>query len=156
MLVQGKLLSQGNDLSDVYLIRRKVFIEEMKLSDSVVFDGHDDMAMHVIVYEETGSKNAVATGRISFDGEYCEISHVAVLREFRNKKYGDFTVRMLLNKAFTSGIHVVRSLVRADNIEFFEKIGFHIISEEMIRQNIIYYIMEINTTDIITPCHKLT
>lgn len=156
MLIQGKLLSQGNDLSEVYSIRRKVFIEEMKLSESVVFDGQDDMAMHVIVYEETGTKKAVATGRISFDGEYCEISHIAVLREFRNKKYGDFTVRMLLNKAFTSGIHMVKSIVSADSIDFFKKIGFHIISEDTMSQTITNYIVEINTNDIKAPCHKLT
>ncbi len=156
MLIQGKLLTQGNDLSDVYLIRKKVFVEEMKLPEPVVFDGQDDMAMHVIVYEESDSKKAVATGRISFDGKCCEIGHIAVLKEFRKKNYGDFTVRMLLNKAFTSGIHVVRSIVYSDSVAFFEKIGFHIISEELMNQNLTYYIMEINMADIKTACKKTT
>jgi ribosomal protein S18 acetylase RimI-like enzyme len=156
MLIQGKLLSHGNDLSDVYMIRRKVFIEEMKIPETDEYDGQDDLAMHVIVYEEAGSKQAVATGRIIFDGESCQIDHVAVLKEFRNRQYGDFAVRMLLNKAFTSGIHVVRSMVCFDSVAFFEKLGFKIISEKRIYQNNAYYLMEITAKDIKTTCHKET
>jgi ribosomal protein S18 acetylase RimI-like enzyme len=154
MLIQGKLLSQGNDLSEVQLIRRKVFIEEMKLPETIENDGLDDQSMHVIVYEETGSKKAVATGRISFDGQHCEISHIAVLKEFRHKQYGDFAVRMLLNKAFTSGIQVVMSRVNSNSVAFFEKIGFHIINDELENQIITHYLMEITTKDIKYACHK--
>ncbi len=154
MLIQGKLLSQGSNLSEVYFIRRKVFIEEMKLPEAVEYDGQDDLSIHVIVYEEAGSKKAVATGRISFDGECCEIGYIAVLKEYRNKQYGDFTVRMLLNKAFTSGIHVVKSMVYSDSVAFFEKIGFHIISDELMDHNQAYYLMEISAKDIKTACHK--
>ncbi len=154
MLVQGKLLSIENDLSDVYYIRREVFINEMKLPESIVFDDQDEMAMNVIVYEEVGSKKAVATGRICFDGEACEISHVAVLKEFRRKKYGDFAVRMLINKAFTSGFHEVKSIVNSTSIKFFENIGFHIVDENKRMQDIIT--VGINVNDITTPCQKLT
>jgi N-acetylglutamate synthase-like GNAT family acetyltransferase len=154
MLIQGKLLSQENDLSEVHFIRRKVFIEEMKIPESVVDDGLDDLAMHVIVYEETGGKRAVATGRISFDGQHCEISHIAVLKEYRNKQYGDFAVRMLLNKAFTSGIQVVMSRVNSNCVAFFEKIGFHIINDESMNQNLEHYLMEISTKDVKFACHK--
>ncbi len=156
MLIQGKLLPQGSDLSDVYSIRRKVFVEEMKLPEGAEYDEQDDLSVYVIVYEEAGSKKAVATGRISFDGESCEISDIAVLKEYRNKKYGDFTVRMLLNKAFTSGIHVVKSMVYSESVAFFEKIGFHIISDELLNQNRAFYLMEINAKDIKTTCHKTT
>jgi N-acetylglutamate synthase-like GNAT family acetyltransferase len=156
MLIQGKLLTQGNDLADVHLIRRKVFIEEMKIPESVEYDALDDLSMHVIVYEEAGSKKAVATGRISYDGQNCEISHIAVLKEYRNKQYGDFAVRMLLNKAFTSGIPVVMSRVSSDSVPFFKKIGFHIINEELINENPSHYLMEISSKDIKYPCHKET
>lgn len=154
MLIQGKLLSHGNDLTDVFMIRRKVFIEELKIPEEIEYDDQDEQSIHVVVYEEASCKNAVATGRISFDGEICEIDHIAVLKEFRNKQYGDFTVRMLLNKAFTSGIHVVRSMVNKESVTFFEKIGFHIISDESDNQNIKYHLMEIKSNDIKTKCHK--
>jgi N-acetylglutamate synthase-like GNAT family acetyltransferase len=154
MLIQGKLLSQGNDLAEVLFIRRKVFIDEMKIPESVEYDGLDDLSMHVIVYEEARSKRAVATGRISFDGQCCEISRIAVLKEYRNKQYGDFAVRMLLNKAFTSGIHVVMSRVNSESVEFFKKIGFHIMDKDIGNKDLAHYTMEITVQDIKYACHK--
>ncbi len=156
MLIQGKILSYGDDLSDVYEIRRKVFVDEMNILEEEEFDGQDDMAMHVIVYEEAGSKKAVATGRIRFDGSVCEIDHIAVLKEYRNKKYGDFTVRMLLNKAFVAGIHDIKCIVFTNTIGFFEKIGFHRNNDIIMNNNHEFYEMSINMKDVITTCHKKT
>jgi ribosomal protein S18 acetylase RimI-like enzyme len=157
MLIQGKLLSYGSDLSDVYMIRRKVFLDEMNLPEGVEFDSLDDMAMHVIVHEEAGSTKAVATGRITYDGGDCEIGHIAVLKEYRNKKYGDFTVRMLLNKAFTAGVNDVSCIVFANTIAFFEKIGFHKVDETpMYQNNHEYFRMVINSKEVRTECHKVT
>ena len=154
MLIQGKILSYGDDLSEVYAIRRKVFIEEMKVPEEIEFDGMDDTAMHVIVYEEAGSKKAVATGRIWFDGTTCEIGHISVLKEYRKRMYGDFTVRMLLNKAFTANIFDVDTIAFTSTIGFFEKIGFRISSEVLSIQAQACYKLSINMNNVITACHK--
>ena len=154
MLIEGKLLAFGSDLSDVNAIRRNVFVEEMRLPEAIIFDSLDDFSMHVIVYEKAGSKNAVATGRISFDGTNCEISQLAVLKEHRAKKFGDFTVKMLLNRAFTSGIHQVECTAFSEIVPFFQTIGFHTIGNEMIENNRKCYKMLINETDIIKACQK--
>lgn len=156
MLIEGKLLSYGSDLTDVYTIRRKVFLDEMMLPENIVFDSLDDMSMQVIVYEKAGSTNAVATGRIFFDGTICEITHVAVLKKFRKKKYGDFTVKMLLNRAFTAGIHQVECISFIETVPFFQSIGFHTVGDEIIDNNKSCYKMIINETDIIKACHKGT
>lgn len=154
MLIEGKLLSFGSDMSDVNSIREKVFLEEMRLPEDIIFDSQDDMSMQVIVYEKSGSKKAVATGRIFFDGTNCEISHVAVLKDYRHKKYGDFTVKMLLNRAFTAGIDQVNCIAFSETVPFFQSIGFHIIGNEMIENNRKCYKMLINETDIIKACQK--
>ena len=154
MLIQGKILSYGHDLSEVMTIRRKVFIEEMNIPEDVEFDEQDTTAMHVIVYEEAGGKKAVATGRICFDGTDCEIGHIAVLKEFRHKKYGDFAVRMLLNKAFTAGITDVSVISFAETTEFFETIGFRKSSDIFSCNNHNYFKMKININNVITACKK--
>jgi N-acetylglutamate synthase-like GNAT family acetyltransferase len=154
MLIQGKFLSFGNDLSDVYMIRRKVFVEELNGLQEIELDDQDDMSMNVIVYEEVGNMRPVATGRIIFDGTSCMIDQIAVLKEFRNKRYGDFTVRMLLNKAFTSGIHNVECITPAEIKEFFESIGFHTTDIEIMVNSQKCYKMLINESDIMTACNK--
>lgn len=154
MLIQGKILSYGDDLTESHEIRREVFVDELKILEKSEFDDMDIMAMHVIVFEETGRKKAVATGRIIFDGAICEIGHIAVRKEYRGKKYGDFTVRMLLNKAFTAGIHEVICTVPCDQTTFFQSIGFRITEEELLENEIIKCKMMINEGDVMTSCRK--
>ncbi|MBP1753922.1 MAG: GCN5-related N-acetyltransferase [Firmicutes bacterium] len=154
MLVEGKLLSYRSDLSEVYRIRQNVFIDEMGICKEDEFDGQDDMAMHVIVYEESGSRNAVATGRICFDGTNCEIGHIAVLKEYRKRKYGDFAVRMLINKAIIAGIKEIVCYSFQESVSFFQTIGFHLDSDEIIYNNQKRYKMTVNESDIIPACQK--
>jgi len=130
MLIQGKLLSGQDNLAEVYNIRRKVFIDEMKLPEQEEFDEFDNEAIHVLVYEGMVKEKVVATGRITIDGMRCCISHVAVLKEARGKGYGDFAVRMLIAKAFQAKIKTVYIKIRRRNIDFFEKFGFRYRKEE--------------------------
>lgn len=154
MLIQGKILTYGDNLDEVFTVRRSVFIEEQNQPEELVFDDIDQEAMHVIVYEETKGKKAVATGRIYYDGMLCEISKVAVLKEYRNKKYGDFTIRMLLNRAFISGINEVYLESPSRVKVFFEKIGFHQEPNCIESNEESIYHMVIQQSDVVTECNK--
>lgn len=161
MLIQGKILTYGDDISEVVQIRREVFLNEYGVTEEEI-DYIDNMAMHVIVYEEDNNwkenvsqyKKSVASGRIFFDGTQCIIDKVCVLKEFRNKKYGDFTVKMLLNKAFTSGIDKVE-LYSPDNVVgFFKTIGFQETNENFMKCEVKYVKMIISSKGVITYCAK--
>lgn len=161
-MIQGKLLSYGDDLSEAFAIRRKVFVEEMGIPEDKEFEEFEQEAIHVLVYEEdmpekqnggvSSPKTIVATGRITYDGENCEIGHIAVLKEYRNKLYGDFTVRMLINRAFLSGIPTVSVKVTKDLVGFFERIGFKIVQENEDKDSLIK--MDIRMDDVVTCCKK--
>lgn len=158
-MIQGKILSYGDDLTDIFNIRRKVFIEEKGIPEEKVFDQLDKEAMHVLVYENISNcsdkrtvdkkKTPVAAGRIRYEDNVCKIDNVAVLKEYRNNQYGDFTVRMLLNKAFTAGIKDVQLLTTEDVTDFFRKIGFKVTTQESGQDK-----MEIKDTDMLTCCKK--
>lgn len=123
MLVQGKLLTNQDNLSDVYTVKRKVFIDELGCSETEVFPAYDMYAIHTIIYE--GEKmRPVATGSILYDGSRCFINNIAVLKEYRKKGYGDFAIRMLIGKAFQSGMKSIYLKTNPDCIEFFKKFGF--------------------------------
>jgi predicted GNAT family N-acyltransferase len=163
MLIQGKLLGYGDDLSEVKGIRRKVFVEEYGVYEDVEFDDLDDTAMHAIIYEEAQDwrseslvvkKVPVATGRIIYDGTVCIIDNVAVLKEYRGMKYGDFTVKMLLSKAFTSGINEVMTKTFFDSQDFFRTIGFDKFNEGYFEKGIRYVDMIIKQSDLIKLCSK--
>lgn len=161
-MTQGKLLSYDDDLTEVFHIRRRVFVEELNNPEEIEFDELDNTAIHAIVYEkDTDSKDidnnpqsniAVATGRIIYDGEKCYISHICVLHEHRKKKYGDFAVRMLLNKGFASGVDEV-SLITPNLLEvFFKKIGFKKVGETFTMNGQEYQTMIIHLNDLKTAC----
>lgn len=153
-MIQGKLLSYGSDLSEALEIRRQVFVKEYNRSETEEFDDQDSIAMHVIVYEKGNQRNPVATGRIVFDGSTCEIGHIAVLKEYRNREYGDFVVRMLINKAFTSGVQEVSVKAPGQLINFFQKIGFTMKEmNEVINPNQ-EYDMTICDGDVHTCCQR--
>lgn len=160
MLIQGKLITFGSDLAEAFDIRRKVFIEELGEKREEQFDDLDQEAMHVIVYEEDPNwkenkcnKIAVATGRIIFDGTNCMIEKVAVLKQYRGKQYGDFTVRMLLNRAFTANINQVSIITKDTLTGFFDKIGFQKESEVNI-QGVTNFRMTVQSDEVITQCKK--
>lgn len=121
-MIRGVYLWYGDDLEDAYRIRRKVFVEEQKMREEDVFDSLDKVSVHAIVYDE--NENPVASGRIAVDGEEYRIGKIAVLEQCRGKKFGDFLVRMLVDKGYLAGAKTVMVRSQIHAVPFYEKIGF--------------------------------
>ena len=68
-------------------------------------------------------------------------------REERGKKYGDFVVRMLADKAFNSGINEIYVGAQTQAIGFYETIGFKVCSEEYIEAGIPHKLMKLVEND---------
>lgn len=161
MYIQGRIIQAGDDLTEVINIRTKVFVEEYKNSYNEEFDQNDNIAIHAVAYESRENsgesqasryeKTAIATGRIIYDGDECIIDRIAVLKKHRNKGYGDFIVRLLLNKAFMAGIKKVYAISYEDTKGFYEKIGF-IKSDNDTCQNTKKCKMEIDINSLIKKC----
>lgn len=120
-MVKGKFFSGQDDLTELKKIRNKVFCQELQMAPEIETDGQDDYCMHVLALD---GEQPVAVGRISFDGWDFVISKVAVLPEHRGKMYGDFIVRMLVDKAMMSNATQVQLDAFEDTVGFFETIGF--------------------------------
>ena len=121
-MIRGKFLSIEDDLQKIFDIRRSVFCSELGETEESVFDGNDDIAMHAVVYNDSGCIAAV--GRGIMYGSYCKIGFIAVLPVERGKKYGDFVVRMLCDRAFAAGAAIVRVDARESAVNFYKSIGF--------------------------------
>ena len=122
MYVKGKYLWYGDDLNDAFNIRKKVFGEEQKMKNEVLFDELDKVSVHAVVYDE--NEKPVASGRVAKDENEYRIGKIAVLPEARGKKFGDFLVRMLVDKAYLAGADTVKVRSQLHAVGFYEKIGF--------------------------------
>ena len=121
-MIRGIYLWNGDDLSDAFKIRKLVFQEEQGMDQNNVFDGLDKVSVHAVVYNE--DEKAVASGRIVCDNEEYRIGKIAVIKEERGKKYGDFLVRRLVDKGYLAGASTVKVHSQIHAISFYEKIGF--------------------------------
>lgn len=118
-MVFGKFISGNNDLKQVQAIRRMVFKEELGLSGQA--DLPDEFCIHAIAYD---GEKAAGTGRILFDGDRFTIAGIAVLPEYRGQKYGDFLVRLLVDKAMMSNAQEIHLDALEGTEGFFKTIGF--------------------------------
>ena len=90
-MIMGKYFMQGDDLAEPFAVRRAVFVQELGLPESAVFDGADGDCIHALAYDD--DKQPVAAGRLRLcdDGTFW-IGYVAVLADKRRRKLGDRAV----------------------------------------------------------------
>lgn len=125
-MVQGKFISGQSDMKDILYIRNEVFVKELRLTEESRGDLLDIDAIHAVVYEGASQLFPISTGRLIIDKDVLTIDKVAVLPDYRGKGYGDFVMRMLLDKAKSFPIDDIIVNVEKNTIEFFSKLGFQI------------------------------
>lgn len=121
-MIEGKYLSGKDDLSQIYELRREVLQQELGMPAELDLDGQDEWAVHAIARQ---GQMTAAVGRILFDGERYIISRVAVRGGLRRQGYGDFVVRLLINRALLAGAReLYADALSAGGQALLEKIGF--------------------------------
>ena len=150
-MIEGKYLYGNDDLSLVYDVRRQVFCDEMKISQKDLEDTLDSFGIHVIALN---AQQVIAVGRLLYDGERYTIDQIAVLKECRRQKYGDFIVRMLIYRAMEAGAEKIYVDTFPEAEEFFASIGFEVTGEKFQENEIWYLPMELKVEKLHTCCHK--
>lgn len=147
-MITTKWFNGNENLNDSFNIRRKVFIEEQKIDESLEFNGSDDDAYILVVYE---NNKPIGTGRIIFQNDECLLGRIAVLKEERGKKIGDLIVRMLIRKSFEMGAEkqYVHAQIRAK--AFYETLGFISYGDEYYEDTILHISM-VHRGDILEFC----
>ena len=146
--IQGRYLLGGlHDISECLAIRKEVFGGEQQFLVAGSENIEDKDAIFVLAYEtnEQGDEIPVATGRLIFLEDRFKIGRIAVKKECRGKHYGDFVVRMLLDKAFSMGAKEVFVGAQLHAISFYERIGFVKQEEDYYEDGVYHLTMKINS-----------
>ena len=138
-MIEARWYSGFEDLTDAHMIRRAVYIDEQGVDPEEEFDGTDEACMHLVLYDDGAP---VATGRVMWDNGKFLIGRVAVLKDRRGEKLGDFVVRLCIRKAFDSGgeTQYIRAQIHAR--KFYEKLGFEAYGDEFLEANIPHICMK--------------
>ena len=156
MYIQGKYLLGGlHDISECMKIRAEVFGGEQGFPTAAAEDEDDASAIFALAYEtENDALIPVGTGRLVFLDDFYKIGRIAVKKEYRGKNYGDFIVRMLVDKAFVMGAKEVFVGAQKHAIPFYEKIGFVPVDEEYYEDEIYHKMMKIMPATCKRDCGK--
>tara|TARA_B100000530_G_C15752322_1_gene406089 strand:- start:302 stop:739 length:438 start_codon:yes stop_codon:yes gene_type:complete len=116
-----KLNFQDNDFSIIKNIRKKVFTNELGISESELFDKYDETCEHYILFD---GQQPVGSIRFLKIKQYIKLERMAILSEFRTKNYGKSAILQLTEYYETLGY----SKIILDSIysvkDFYKKCGF--------------------------------
>jgi predicted GNAT family N-acyltransferase len=118
------------EMNDALTVRRRVFIEEQDVPESIEIDAYDGgpatalPVVHVVAYADG---RCVATGRLLLDphdGKYPHVGRVAVLKEERGKGYGRAVMLTLQDEARRRGLPGITLAAQVHAIGFYETLGY--------------------------------
>ena len=157
-MICGRYYLGLDHMEEIAPIRREVFGEEQGWYENIIFDDTDETAIHAVVYKDMNRTIPVGVGRLhklEAEGDF-KIGRIAVKKEERGQGYGDFIVRMLVDKGLMMGANRVLVGAQPHAIAFYEKIGFRSIGETYLEAGIEHTVMEIKQNTICKACqgHK--
>ena len=120
-------LATESELADCLAIRRRVFIEEQQVDETLEVDGQDPDALQFIT---TILDTPVATARVRIvddpeKGRIAKIERVAVLPEYRGKSIGKrLMMHIIAHLKKNDGIAAAMLGAQEHAIPFYEKLGF--------------------------------
>jgi len=154
MYIKGTFLQSNDKLDDIFEIRKKVFQDELGILAEQERTEDDEYAIHAVAFKVEDESIPVATGRMILENGHFKIGRIAVLKDERGKQYGDFIVKMLVNKAFLSGAEEVHVGALEHAISFYNKIGFERYGEPYMDMGMLHYPMMITKDGVCKKCNQ--
>jgi predicted GNAT family N-acyltransferase len=125
--------------SAIRTIREAVFISEQRVPEALEWDGLDPLCTHALAWNNVGE--AIGTARMRADGV---IGRMAVLRNWRGCGVGQALLETLLHLAVKQGLQQVTLAAQIHAVGFYERAGFHVISEPFMDAGIPHRMMRRN------------
>lgn len=127
-----------DDMPAIIAIRRRVFIEEQRVTANVGFDVHDRAAYHTVALVAGA---VVGAGRLHITGHEAQIAWVAVLPEYRQHGVGRAIVQRLIEVADAVGVEVILLNAQTHALRFYQRLGFRAVGSTFIMGGIEHQLM---------------
>jgi len=129
-------------LEDAFEVRRSVFVEGQDVPEEIEMDGEDEDAVHFVI-RDSEAEQPVGTARLRppKDG-VAKPERVAVLAEYRGNGLGRKLMRLIEAEARTQGDTHSRLHAQTHVVDFYEGLGYEVVSEEFEEAGIPHVEME--------------
>lgn len=113
--------ARADEMSDVFEVRRIVFIEGQNVPEHVERDDKDAEAIHLIAFAD---QKPVGTARLLLQDATGKIGRVAVLEEMRGKGLGKALIETALEELRHEGKAKAMLSAQTHALAFYEALGF--------------------------------
>lgn len=117
-----KLVTSDRELKDAFEVRRLVFVEEQGISEDLVFDDHDEEALHMVVKDE---EKVIGTARILFLAtNQAKLERMAISKPFRGKGIGRRIISFLIEELRNRQVEKLVLHAQHTVVTFYKSCGF--------------------------------
>lgn len=117
-----KLVENDKELEEALDIRKRVFVEEQGISETLEQDGNDSSALHMVV---KNGDIAVGTVRIRFlNNQQAKLERMAILKPSRGAGIGKGIITFLEEELKKRGIEQIVLHAQYCVMDFYIKCGF--------------------------------
>ena len=155
-MICGRYYLGLDHIDEITKIRTDVFEKEQGIKPFSEVEEIDETAIHAVVYKDNEWKEPIAVGRLypTEKSKVFKIGRIAVEQNERGQGYGDFVVRMLLDKGFQMGAEEIIVGAQEKAIAFYEKIGFQKTGESYLDALVLHTVLSIRQSLICRECQK--
>ncbi len=134
-------ITEETDLEKAFAIRKTVFVEEQKVSETDEYDSYEGASHHFLA---TFNETPCATARWRYTEKGVKLERFAVLKDFRGKKIGNQILKTLLEditRMPETDTHIRYLHAQLAAVPFYEKEGFKKVGEMFEECNIKHFKM---------------
>jgi predicted GNAT family N-acyltransferase len=123
-----KVVSYAEATSAIQFVRQAVFQQEQQIDPALDFDGLDEIALHLVAYDNT---EPVGTARIrQLDDRVAKLERVAVVSNYRGQGIGKALIQAAIEWLKQQNAAEIKLNAQLPSKHFYQKLGFEQCGEE--------------------------
>jgi len=118
-----KLVTGDDELRQAFEVRKQVFVREQGISEDLVFNGHDNKALQMVVKD---GERVIGSARVKFlAGNQAKLERMAVLKHYRRKGIGKEMLLFLDGVLKDKQVKQVIIHAQLEVVPFYKLCGFN-------------------------------
>ena len=127
-MMHVKVAQSETDINTAFSIRKTVFVEEQKVPLELEIDEYEQESTHFILYGP--NQNPIGAGRLRLVDGFGKVERICILASERIKGAGRILMENIETHGKEKGIRSFKLNAQTSAIGFYERLGYHTVSDE--------------------------
>ncbi|MEH7456476.1 GNAT family N-acetyltransferase [Bacillus sp. JJ1127] len=136
--MQAQIVETDQQLRDAFSVRKQVFVEEQHVSTEEEYDQFEEIAKHIVVYDDN---IPVGAGRLRTVDGIGKVERICVLASHRKKGIGKIIMDALEAYAMEESLPKLKLHAQTQAESFYKKLGYQTVSDVFIEADIPHVVM---------------